>query len=233
MEESPEFDVSITPAEAIRLQIVLRERCIIAQVLDDADIGSVAGADAAYAGDIVYAVAVSLSLPDLETIECQWVKKRVEFPYIPGLLAFREGPALLSACRMLSEKPDIWFFDGHGFAHPRRFGLACHMGVLLDKPSIGVAKEPLGGISVTIPPDRRGETTPLKDKEEVIGNAVRTVKGQKPVYVSPGHKTDFAQAVRLTLASLGKSRIPAPLQEAHLLSREIRMQLRPDVADRS
>ncbi len=233
MEESPEFDRSITPEEAIKLQLVLRERCIIAQVLDDSHIDSVAGADATYVGDIVYAAVVSLSLPDLETIECQWVEERVEFPYIPGLLAFREGPALLSACRMLSEKPDIWFFDGHGIAHPRRFGLASHMGVLLDQPSIGVAKEPLGGTLVTIPLDHQGETSPVKDGEELIGMAVRTVKGQKPVYVSPGHKTDLAQAVRITLASLGKSRIPAPLHEAHLLSREIRLQMRPDAADRT
>jgi deoxyribonuclease V len=233
MEESPEFDRSITPEEAIKLQLVLRERCIIAQVLDDSHIDSVAGADATYVGDIVYAAVVSLSLPDLETIECQWVEERVEFPYIPGLLAFREGPALLSACRMLSEKPDMWFFDGHGIAHPRRFGLASHMGVLLDQPSIGVAKEPLGGTLVTIPPDHQGETSPVKDGEELIGMAVRTVKGQKPVYVSPGHKTDLAQAVRITLASLGKSRIPAPLHEAHLLSREIRLQMRPDAADRT
>jgi deoxyribonuclease V len=107
------------------------------------------------------------------------------------------------------------------------------MGVLLNQPSIGVAKEPLGGASVTILQDRQGETSPIKDGEELIGMAVRTVKGQKPVYVSPGHKTDFAQAVRLTLATLAKSRIPAPLHEAHLLSREIRSQMRPDAADRT
>ena len=156
----------------------------------------------------------------------------VRFPYIPGLLAFREGPALLSACRMLSDKPDLWFFDGHGTAHPRRCGLACHMGILLDQPSIGVAKEPLGGWSVTLPPDRQGEFSPVREDGEVIGMAVRTVKGQKPVYVSPGHKTDLAQAVRLVLAFLGKSRIPAPLHEAHLLSREIRSRMRPDAGDR-
>ena len=233
MEEFPEFSPTISVDEAIRSQLAMRDRCIIEKVIDDPDICSVAGADAAYAGDIAYAAVVSLSLPELETIECQWVEREVRFPYIPGLLAFREGPALLSACRMLSEKPDLWFFDGHGTAHPRRFGLACHMGVLLDQPSIGVAKEPLGEWSISLPPDRQGECSRITESGEVIGMAVRTTKGQKPVYVSPGHKTDLAQAVRLTLASLRKSRIPAPLYEAHLLSREIRSQMRPDAGDRS
>jgi deoxyribonuclease V len=136
---------------------------------------------------------------------------------VPGLLSFREIPAVLEALAALACSPDLLLADGQGLAHPRRFGLACHLGWLLDTPTIGVAKSRLLG-EFTAPADRRGAWSPLLDRGDLVGAAVRTRRGVKPVFVSPGHRVDVATAVRLTLACTGRYRLPEPSRIAHQLA---------------
>jgi deoxyribonuclease V len=149
--------------------------------------------------------------------ESALARRPTAFPYVPGLLSFREIPAVLDALAALACTPDLLLADGQGLAHPRRFGLACHLGWLVDTPTVGVAKSRLLG-AFTPPPDQRGAWAPLLDRGEVIGAAVRTRRGVKPVFVSPGHRVDVASAVRLTLACTGRYRLPAPSRAAHRLA---------------
>ncbi len=156
------------------------------------------------------AVAVALlSLPGLKVVEVRQVMGKVKFPYIPGLLAFREAPCLLEALGLLSTSPDFVLVDGHGLAHPRRFGLACHLGVLTGLPTIGCAKSLLVGIHDN-PEHERGAYAPLREIDEVIGVALRTRERTRPVYVSIGHRVDLDTAVKWTLACSAGFRLPAP-----------------------
>jgi deoxyribonuclease V len=139
------------------------------------------------------------------------------FPYVPGLLSFRELPAVLAAIEQLRILPDLYLCDGQGLAHPRRFGLACHLGVLLDAPTIGVAKTRLIGTHAP-PPAEKGGWTPLEDGGEVIGAVLRTRSGVKPVYVSIGHRVSLATSVRLTLACTSRYRLPETIRQAHRLA---------------
>ena len=184
---------------------------------------SIAGADASYSpdGEMVHAAIAVVGLPDLDILERCWVSREVRFPYLPGYFAFREGPALIAAVEALGERPDLLLVDGHGRAHPRRAGIACHVGLLLGIPTVGVAKRILSGDRVPIWP-ARGSLSPLMDRGEVVGMAVRTRSGSRPVYVSPGYATDLVTSVEAVLATTKASRLPAPLREAHRLSREVR-----------
>ena len=139
----------------------------------------------------------------------------VTFPYVPGLLAFREAPAVLQAWRSLSIVPDLVIFDAHGLAHPRRFGLACHLGLVLDRPSIGCAKSRLCGEAATPAPEA-GAWAGLTDGGEVIGAVLRTRPGVRPVYVSTGHRVSLPTAVALVLACCRGHRLPEPTRLAHL-----------------
>jgi len=183
----------------------------------------VAGADASYSpdGETVHAAVVVLELPDLNIVEQCWVSREVLFPYLAGYFAFREGPAILAAVGTLAKTPDLLLVDGHGRAHPRRAGIASHVGLLLGLPTVGVAKRALSGDSVEIGP-ARGAMAPFWDRGEIVGMAVRTKSGSRPVYVSPGYAMDLRNAVAMVLSTTRTSRIPAPLREAHRLSREIR-----------
>jgi deoxyribonuclease V len=138
----------------------------------------------------------------------------ITFPYVPGLLAFREGPVVLAALEQVSDPPDVLLFDGQGLAHPRRLGLATHIGVLLDRPSIGCAKSRLCGEHEE-PPAERGGWVPLRDGDEVIGGVVRTRAGVRPVYVSVGHRVDLETAVSLVVACCTRYRLPEPTRRAH------------------
>jgi deoxyribonuclease V len=217
----------VTPKEAAQLQLELRDR--LKKHNELGAVRTVAGADIAleplgrekgaqkdalaYAGVIVY------SFPGLKEIERQSARREVHFPYVPGLLAFREGPALLDALARLRSEPDLLLFDAHGYSHPRRFGLACHLSVVLDTPGIGVAKSILVGRHQE-PPDRVGAWTPLVDGEEAIGAALRTREGVKPVYISIGHRVDLETAVELALACADGYRVPKPTREAdHYVAR--------------
>jgi deoxyribonuclease V len=176
----------------------------------------VAGADVAYSAERprLFAAAVIVALPSLEVIEVSRAERDDQFPYVPGLFAFRELPALLDALAGLNTVPDAVLFDGHGLAHPRRCGLASHAGLWLNLPTIGCAKCVLSG-RFHMPGDERGATSPLAIEGEVVGAALRTRPGTMPVFVSPGHLIDVESAVRVVLAATGRYRIPEPLRAAH------------------
>jgi deoxyribonuclease V len=183
----------------------------------------IAGADASCSPDgrTVHAAVAVLGLPDFNVLERCWVSREVPFPYMPGFFAFREGPAIMSAVGALSRRPDLLLVDGHGRAHPRRAGIATHVGFLLSIPTVGVAKQILSGDSVEFGP-ARGSASPIWDRGEIVGMAVRTKAGSRPVYVSAGHAMDLETAVETVLAATSTSRIPAPIREAHRISREVR-----------
>jgi deoxyribonuclease V len=166
-------------------------------------------------------VVALFSYPELEPVECAFAVRRVLFPYVPGLFAFRELPLCLAACEKLTTSPDLLMFNGHGYAHPQRFGMACHAGALLGIPTIGVASRPLSGHRAD-PGCSRGSCAPLKDGEETVGMAVRTREGSRPVYVSAGYRTGLTWAVEVTLAAARDRRIPVPLHAADLLARGFR-----------
>ena len=176
----------------------------------------VAGADVAYSRRThrVYAAVVVVALPSLDTVETVGVARRATFPYIPGLLSFREVPPLLKAFERLTHAPDVLVFDGQGLAHPRRFGLACHAGVLLGVPSLGCAKTRLVGEHRPVS-TRRGASSALMLDGEQVGAVVRTRAGVKPVFVSPGHRADVGSAVDLVRALATRYRLPEPQRRAH------------------
>ncbi len=208
---------STEEARAIQEQLIPRR--ILERSMDTRNIRTVAGGDAAYDGDRVCAAVAVLSFPGLEAIETACARCRVSFPYVPGFFAFREGPALLEAFARLASAPDILILNGHGYAHPDRFGLASHIGVLLDIPVIGVARRLLAG-TAGLPGPERGSTAAITDRGGMIGTAVRTIAGKKPVYVSAGHRTDPEQAVEVVLAAAESHPITEPLWYADRAARE-------------
>ena len=161
------------------------------------------------------AALVVLRAADLGPVEQRIVERPVSFPYVPGLLSFRESPVALAAFEALAERPDLLIVDGHGLAHPRRFGIACHLGLLLDLPTIGCAKSILVGRAEE-PGPRPGDWTPLVDRGETIGAVLRTRAGVKPVYVSVGHRVSLPTAIDLVLRCGRGYRLPEPTRLAHL-----------------
>ena len=203
------------------IQESLRKHCITTRTAVTRSLRFIAGADAAYSDDTAYAAAVVMSFPGGQFVEAACSVRPAEFPYVPGLLSFREGPPVIDAVRTLSRKPDLLVVNGHGYAHPRRAGLACHLGVVLDIPVVGVARNLLAGTSA-LPGPGRGACEPVLDEDEVIGMAVRTRTGVKPVYVSAGHKVDLTQAVEIVMKTVTTHRFPEPLHLADLISRACR-----------
>ncbi len=182
---------------------------------------TVAGLDVSYAtGDDRLAAAVVVLSAQLTVLESATSTGRAAFGYVPGLLAFREIPALLTALRKLETVPDVLVCDGYGLAHPRRFGLACHLGVLTGLPSIGVAKTPFVGSHGPLGP-RRGDWVPLVDEGRTVGRALRTRSGVKPVYVSVGHRIGLAEACALVLQLCPDYRLPETTRRADRLSRDV------------
>ena len=184
----------------------------------------VAGVDVSMKGNQARAAVVLLSYPDLAPLEAVTAQNPVTFPYVPGLLAFREGPVVLEALEQLTIHPDVLMFDAQGWAHPRRMGLATHLGVLLDMPSVGCAKSRLCG-TYTEPGEQKGAWTPLNDENEVIGAVVRTRDSVRPVFVSAGHRTDLQTAVGLVLSCATKYRLPEPTRWAHRVAGGARLPL--------
>jgi deoxyribonuclease V len=180
---------------------------------------TVAGLDVAYTEERLAAAAVILDAETLEVIEEATVVDRPGFPYVPGLFAFRELPALVDALRKLRITPDLLVCDGHGLAHPKRFGLACHLGVLTGLPSIGVGKTRLVG-TYDEPDGARGAWSPISDDGEIVGRALRTQTGVRPVFVSVGHRTDLDTACAVTLRLAPHYRLPETTRQADHLSRE-------------
>jgi deoxyribonuclease V len=213
------------PAEAVEIQRELRGRLRMYDGVELSAIRTVAGADNGYlrreSSTIAFAAVVVFSYPDLELLETQTASCPVEFPYVPGLLSFREGPALLSAFRKVEHEPDVILFDAQGYAHPRRFGAASHFGLILDRPSIGCAKSRLTG-RYEEPGPEVGARSPLVDRGEVIGTVLRTRPSRSPLFVSVGHRISLPSAVELALAcSRGKSIMPEPTRLADKLVREL------------
>ncbi len=181
---------------------------------------TVTGLDVAYDGSGgIAAAVVTLETAGLSVVEARTHRARAAFPYEPGLFAFRELPPLLAALEQLEREPDVLVCDGHGLAHPRRFGLACHLGVLTGRPAFGVGKTRFVGTHAS-PGAARGSSEPLVDAGEVVGAVLRTRDGVKPVYVSAGHRIDLAHACRLTLALTPRYRLPETTRRADRLSRE-------------
>jgi len=212
---------SLDEARSIQEAIARAEKAAPPIPLDR--VRRIAGADASYSPDgrIVHAAVAVLGLPDLNVLERRWVSREVCFPYLPGLFAFREGPAIISAFGALASQPDLLLVDGHGRAHPRRAGIATHVGFLLGVPTVGVAKRILAGEAVESGP-APGSVSPIRDRGEIVGMAVRTKAGSRPVFVSAGHAMSLETAVEAVLTTTATSRIPAPIREAHRISREVR-----------
>ncbi|MGH7205816.1 MAG: deoxyribonuclease V [Nitrospiraceae bacterium] len=211
-------DWNVTPPEAIKIQEQLRAKVIPHGQVKEPRL--IAGADMAFdkQDEAVYAAIVVLRFPSLQIVEKVTHKDRLSFPYIPGLLSFRETPALLHAFQKLKHEPELIFVDGQGLAHPRAAGIACHLGVLLDRPTIGCAKSLLFG-TYDKPNPRRGSVSYLHDRAgQVIGAVVRTKDEVQPVFVSIGHRIDLQQAIQFTLACGKGYRIPEPTRQADLLA---------------
>lgn len=214
--------------QAVSIQESLREMVRLEPLATDVRL--VAGSDVAYSRVThqMYAAVIVVALPSLEVVDSAETVSRARFPYIPGLFTFREVPPLLEAFRRLKVEPDALLFDGHGLAHPRRFGLACHAGLLLGKPSVGCAKSRLvgehGGVG-----RRRGAVAELTFEGKTVGAALRTRSGVKPVYVSPGHLADFRTSVDLVLASTSRFRVPEPIRLAHHATITLMRRVDPDV----
>lgn len=211
---------NVSYREAICIQEKLRANISLSN--SARAISLVAGADVSYSkrGGEAVAAMVVLSYPDLELMDEAFVRGRISFPYIPGLLSFREAPLLIRAFRRLRHLPDAVLYDGQGIAHPRGFGLASHMGVLLDLPSIGCAKKKLVGDFQEVGL-QAGSTTPLKMENKIIGAVIRTRRGVKPVFVSPGHRIDLESSIELVLRTCRGFRLPEPLRRAHLMVKGI------------
>lgn len=206
----------LTPKQAIALQNRMRARLTIRDGPRAPRI--VAGADVAYAKECnrCFAAVVLIELPGLEVVEEATAAAKIVFPYVPGLLSFREGPALLAAFARLKRRPDLIMFDAQGLAHPRRFGLASHLGYLLGIPSVGCAKSILVGEHGPLG-TKAGSSAWLVDRGERVGAALRTREGVRPVYVSPGDGVGLRQALRLALKATGKYRVPEPTRQADIL----------------
>ncbi len=213
----------LSPKEAIALQKELAQQIDVERPLKKCAL--IAGADCSYNrfSPTFYAAVVVLRTSDWSIVEAQGVIGESPFPYIPGLLSFRETPIVLQAFAKLEHRPDAIMCDGQGFAHPRRFGLACHLGLWLGIPCFGCAKTRLTG-DHDEPGSNAGAVAPLHEKGEHIGNVVRTKNKTKPVYVSPGHLIDLNSATQWTLESSCGYRIPEPTRQAHLHVNQMRLQ---------
>ena len=201
---------------------VARQRELASQVVQCDEVGEprwVAGIDVGFPqrGRVTRAAAVLMCVDTLETVACATVELPTRFPYVPGLLSFREAPAMLQALAQLPHAPDLLLCDGHGVAHPRRFGSACHVGVIMAIPCIGVGKSRLVGDDEA-PGPMRGDRSVLRHRDEVIGVALRTRSGVKPVYVSVGHRVSLAGAVDWVLRLAPRFRLPEPIRRADRLA---------------
>ncbi len=203
---------NVSPAEARGIQRQLHSRVLIHPLPTPPQV--IAGIDVSIKDEQARAAVVLLTYPDLVPFQSAVADLPVSFPYVPGLLAFREGPAVMAALERLTAQPDVLMFDAQGLAHPRRMGLATHLGVLLDMPSVGCAKSLLCG-DYEQPAEQRGSWTPLYDGDEVIGAVVRTRDGVQPLFVSVGHRVDLGTAISLVLNCATRYRLPEPTRWAH------------------
>ncbi|MCS6886050.1 MAG: deoxyribonuclease V [Acidobacteriota bacterium] len=214
-------DWNLSVSEAISIQEALRSQVKIQPLA--APIKLVAGADISFdkSSDKLFAAFVVLALDTLQIVDSSSIVSQATFPYVPGLLSFRELPPLLKAWAALKTPPDVVFIDGQGIAHPRRFGIASHFGVLTGVPCIGCAKTLLVG-NVRSLASNVGATAPIIHQKEKVGVALRTKKNVQPVYISVGHMIELEEAIKLTMRCLAGYRIPEPTRQAHLLVNKLR-----------
>ncbi len=215
---------NLSPQEAVSLQRTLCERVILQPLPDHFEV--LGAADAGYVPSIkkMVAVMVTFQWPGLTLLETAQSTFPIEFPYIPGLLSFREVPPLLKAFEALERKPDVILCDGQGIAHPRKLGLASHLGICLNLPTVGCAKKKLCGDHRTLSLVR-GQHEPLMFQDAMVGYVFCSRTRVKPIYISPGHKADAESALQLVRRCLGTFRIPEPLRRAHHLATQLRGQL--------
>jgi deoxyribonuclease V len=225
VEELHGFDLS--PAEARRLQGELATRVVVGPALDLGGMRYVAGADVSTEEDRAFATVAVLDFPGLSVVEVQGFEAPLEFPYVPGLLAFREIPSVVGALKKVETAVDVVILDAQGLAHPRRMGLASHIGLFLDVPTVGCAKSLLVG-KFEEPGPERGSATDLVHRGEVVGKVVRTRERVSPVYVSVGNRIDLISAVELVLACCTKYRLPEPTRQAHNAANRLRRGEEPE-----
>lgn len=213
----------VTPKQAVAIQRRLAALVDQTAAPSASQMALVAGADISYDKERnrLFAAVVVLQADALELLEQQAITSKMSFPYVPGLLSFRETPPLLRCFAALKSRPEVLLVDGHGLAHPRRFGIACHLGLVLDLPTIGCAKTLLVG-EHREPATRRGSWKPLIHKGEVVGSVLRTRDGVEPVFVSVGHKLNLETARRIVLQCAHGYRLPEPTRRAHLLVNQLR-----------
>lgn len=206
----------VSSQEAIRIQKKLRSRLDLSK--SPSPIERVAGTDVSFSrkSGRIWAGVVVFSYPELCRMEEQWIRDRASFPYIPGLLSFRELPVLLKALERVKTDPQLILCDGQGIAHPRGLGLASHLGLLIDKPTIGCAKSRLVGEFSEVG-EKKGSYAPLWYKERVVGAVVRTRLRVRPLFISPGNGISLDDSVKIVLECCGKYRLPEPTRQAHLL----------------
>lgn len=228
-------DWHVSPSEAMQIQQDLRHNLILDKAPET--VNTIAGIDVSFSrgSKVLYAAIVLLDLSQaiftkngqriagFTVLETATASLEVDFPYIPGLLSFREVPVILKAWKHLSRRPDCLMCDGQGIAHPRRFGLAAHLGLILDLPAIGCGKSRLIG-DYQEPGPNRGDVADLIDKNEWIGAILRTRTGVKPVFISQGHRMTLERALEITSASLGRFRLPEPTRIAHQHVNEARLE---------
>jgi deoxyribonuclease V len=203
--------------EAIRIQEDLRTQVILEKTFSD--VRTIGGGDVAYSKskNLLFGAIAVLSFPKMEMLDIAMAYGKIPFPYIPGLFSFREGPILIKAFHKLSVKPDVMIFEGQGIAHPRGFGLASHIGLWFDLPSIGCAKTPLLDEFISPGPSRGSFEWICKDGKKV-GAVLRTRENVKPLFVSPGHRIDLPTSIQLVVESCKGYRFPEPLRKAHQVS---------------
>ncbi|MGF1534916.1 MAG: deoxyribonuclease V [Elainellaceae cyanobacterium] len=206
-----------TREAAIALQHQLQGQVILEDQLDE--VTHVAGVDVGFesGGSVTRAAVAVLAFPSLTVVDRAIARRPTTFPYIPGLLSFREIPAVLEALNQLAVLPNLLLCDGQGLAHPRRFGIGCHLGLLTDIPAIGVAKSRLIGSHEEVP-EPKGEWVPLRHRDEVIGAVLRTRHGTKPLYISPGHRISLKSAVDYVMGCTTRYRLPETTRHAHKLA---------------
>ncbi|KMO35484.1 endonuclease V [Methylobacterium tarhaniae] len=207
-------DWDLTPTEAVALQRRLAAEIVADRPIDLDAVRFVAGVDVSVKNDRSHAAIVVATYPDFRVVETVTALMPTPFPYVPGLLSFREGPVLEEAFGRLKAEPDVFLFDGMGTAHPRRIGIASHMGLWLQRPTIGVGKTRLCGRNAPLD-EEKGAHQPLIDRGETIGAVVRTRTAKHPLFISPGHLADIPTSVALVLACAPKFRLPEPIRLAH------------------
>ncbi|GAB4519428.1 MAG: deoxyribonuclease V [Anaerolineae bacterium] len=205
---------NLSPGEAVTLQKEMASQVIYDREIPLSRVKLVAGVDVSVKDEVSQAAVVVLTYPHLEVVEVQLAAQPTPFPYVPGLLTFREGPALVEAFEKLEHEPDVFIFDGMGRIHPRRMGIAAHMGLWLGRPTIGCGKTHLIG-HYSEPAQERGSYSPLTYYGEQLGVVLRTRDKVKPVYISPGHLIDLDSAINIVMACTPKYRLPEPIRRAH------------------